>query len=72
MVHLRRFEKHSIKPFVTRIKTHPNPTGEPSTAYEWKQLHHQFACLYGLLVNKGHVNALSRSINYLFGLLTED
>ena len=36
MAPLRRFEKHSINPFVARIKTPPNPTGEPSTAYEWE------------------------------------
>ena len=34
MVPLRRFEKHSIKSSVARTNTPPNPTGEPSTAYE--------------------------------------
>ena len=33
MIPLCRFERRSIKPFVARIKTQPNPAGEPSNAY---------------------------------------
>ena len=72
MVPLGRFELRTITPLVARTKTPPNPTGEAPNPYEWRQLQQQLVCLYGLLVNIRHVNALSRSINHLFALLTTD
>ena len=74
MVALGRFELRTMAPLMARVKTPPNPTGEASNPYEWRQLQQQLADgpLYGLLVNIEHVNALSRSINHLFMLLTTD
>ena len=65
MIALGRFELCTIAPLVARIKTPPNPIGEASDPYEWGQLQQELACLYGLLVNIEHVNALSRPINHL-------
>ena len=72
MIALGRLELRTITPLVARIKTPPNPSGQASNPYEWRQLQRQFACSYGLLVNIGHVNALIRSINHLSMLLISD
>ena len=72
IVPLGRFELRTTTPLVARIKTPPNPTGEASNPSERRQLQQQLACLYGLLVDVGHVNPLSRSTNHLVTLLTAD
>ena len=72
MIALGRLELRTITPLVARIKTPPNPSGQASNPYEWRQLQQQLACIYEMMVNIGYANALTRPINHLFMLLVSD
>ena len=72
MVAVGQFELRAVIPLLGRVKTPPNPTGVATNPYECRQLQQQLACLYGHMLNIGHVNALMGSIDHLFWILTTD